>query len=44
LAVELKGESQYDDIRDALVEVDARLRRLAPRRHQLTDIFRSAAK
>jgi ABC-2 type transport system ATP-binding protein len=41
LAVELKGEAQYDDIRDALVEVDARLRRLAPRRHQLTDIFRS---
>jgi ABC-2 type transport system ATP-binding protein len=44
LAVELKGEAQYDDIRDALVEVDARLRRMAPRRHQLTDIFRSASK
>tara|TARA_B100000315_G_scaffold142981_1_gene131992 strand:- start:712 stop:1623 length:912 start_codon:yes stop_codon:yes gene_type:complete len=44
LAVELKSEAQYDDIRDALVEADARLRRLAPRRHQLTDIFRSPQK
>jgi ABC-2 type transport system ATP-binding protein len=42
LAVELKSEAQYDDIRDALVQADSRLRRLAPRRHQLTDIFRSA--
>ena len=40
--VEQKGEEEYDAIRDAIVEVDARLRRLAPRRHQLTDIFRSA--
>ena len=31
---------EYDDIRDALVEADAPLRRLAPRRHHLTEIFR----
>ena len=41
LAVELENEAQYDQIRDALVETGARLRRMAPRRHQLTDIFRS---
>ena len=39
LAVELQNEAQYDDIRDALVESKARLRRMAPRRHQLTEIF-----
>jgi ABC-2 type transport system ATP-binding protein len=41
LAVELQNEAQYDDIRDALVESKARLRRMAPRRHQLTEIFRT---
>ncbi len=41
LAVELVNEEQYDAIRDSLVETNARLRRMAPRRHQLTDIFRS---
>ena len=41
LAVELENEDQYDAIRDSLVETNARLRRMAPRRHQLTDIFRS---
>jgi ABC-2 type transport system ATP-binding protein len=41
LAVELNDDAQYDAIRDALVESNARLRRMAPRRHQLTDIFRS---
>ena len=40
LAVELENEDQYDAIRDSLVEADARLRRMAPRRHELTDIFR----
>ena len=40
LAVELDNDEQYDAIRDALVETDSRLRRMAPRRHQLTDIFR----
>ena len=41
LAVELETQSQYDSIRDALVETNTRLRRMAPRRQQLTDIFRS---
>ena len=41
LAVELDNEAQYDQIRDALVETGARLRRMAPRRHRLADIFRS---
>jgi ABC-2 type transport system ATP-binding protein len=36
-----ESEEQYDAIRDAVVEANARLRRLAPRRHTLTDIFRS---
>ena len=40
VAVELEREEQYDTIRDALVEAQARLRRLAPRRGSLTDIFR----
>ena len=40
LALELENEAQYDQIRDALVETGARLRRMALRRHQLTDIFR----
>ncbi len=35
-------EDQYDDIRDALVDADSRLRRLAPRRGSLTDIFRGS--
>ena len=42
VVVEMEHEGQYDAIRDAVVEADARLRRLAPRRHGLTDIFRSA--
>ena len=41
LSVKLENEAQYDQIRDALVETGARLRRMAPRRHQLADIFRS---
>ena len=41
LAIQLEREEQYDDIRDAVVETDARLRRMVPRRHQLTEIFRS---
>ena len=42
LAVPDGSEQQYDAIRDAVVEADARLRRLAPRRHKLADIFGSA--
>ncbi len=33
------SDEQYNEIRDAIVEVDARLRRMAPRRHKLTEIF-----
>jgi ABC-2 type transport system ATP-binding protein len=40
VVVERESEEQYDAIRDAIVETDARLRRLAPGRHGLTDIFR----
>lgn len=40
VVVELEREEQYDTIRDAVVEADATLRRLAPRRHGLADIFR----
>jgi len=39
--VNQESEEQYDAIRDTVVEVDARLCRLTPRRHRLTDIFRS---
>ena len=42
IVVEQSSEDEYDAIRDAIVEVDARLRRLAPLRHQLTDIFRGS--
>ena len=41
VVVEQQSEEQYDLIRDAVVEVEARLRRLAPRRRGLADIFRS---
>ena len=41
LAVEMENEAQYDQIRDALVETGARLRRMAPRRYQLADLFRN---
>ena len=40
IVVEQETEDQYDAIRDAVVESGARLRRMAPRRHSLTDIFR----
>ena len=38
--VEQKSEDEADAIRDAIVEADAPLRRLAPLRHGLTDIFK----
>jgi ABC-2 type transport system ATP-binding protein len=41
VVVKQESEEQYDAIRDTVVEVDARLSRLAPRRHRLSDIFRS---
>ncbi len=40
IVVEIENEEQFDAIRDAVVEADAPLRRLAPRRRHLTDIFR----
>ena len=41
VVIQGENEDQHDAIRDAIVEADARLRRLAPRRQSLTDIFRS---
>ncbi len=39
VAVQEVGDGEYDAIRDALVEAGARLRRLGPRQHRLTEIF-----
>ena len=39
LGIEDASDEQYDEIRDAIVEVDARLRRMAPQRHKLTELF-----
>jgi ABC-2 type transport system ATP-binding protein len=41
--VDLETDEQYDLIRDAIVAAEAPLRRLAPRRGHLTDIFRRGA-
>ncbi len=41
LTVELRSGEQYDDIRDAVAEAGARLRRMSPRRRQLSEIFRT---
>jgi ABC-2 type transport system ATP-binding protein len=41
IVVALRDEEEYDVIRDSVVESNARLRRLAPQRHRLSDIFRS---
>ena len=40
IAVQNVGGDEYDEIRDALVDSRVRLRRLGPRRHRLTEIFR----
>jgi len=37
--VEGTGESLYDNVRDALVEAEAPLRRMGPRRRALTELF-----
>ena len=42
IVVDLASDEQYDVIRAAVVEAGAPLRRLAPRRGHLTDIFRSS--
>jgi len=44
LVVELANDELYDAVRDAIVETDVRLHRLAPRRGGLTDIFRGDEK
>jgi hypothetical protein len=41
LTIEGPDESVYDHVRDALVEVEAPLRRMAPRRRALTELFAS---
>ena len=41
IAVDGVGDAEYDQIRDALVEVGSRLRRLGPRRRRLSEIFRN---
>ena len=43
IIVQRQSDEQFDDIRDAIVEADARLRRLAPSRRQLSDIFRRSS-
>lgn len=40
LTIEGPDESVYDHVRDALVEAEAPLRRMAPRRRALTELFR----
>ncbi len=40
IAVQDVGGDEYDEIRDAVVDSGVRLRRLGPRRHRLTEIFR----
>ena len=39
LTVQGADESVYDQVRDALVEAEAPLRRMAPRRRELTELF-----
>jgi hypothetical protein len=43
LTIEGPDDSVYDLIRDAVVEVEAPLRRMALRRRELTDLFESTA-
>jgi ABC-2 type transport system ATP-binding protein len=43
LTIEGPDESVYDHVRDALVEAEAPLRRLAPHRHALTELFEREA-
>ena len=44
LTVEGTDESVYDHVRDAVVEVEAPLRRMAPRRRELTELFERETK
>ena len=43
VVVRLHSDDQLDDIRDSLSDAEARLRRLAPSRGELSDIFRRSA-
>jgi ABC-2 type transport system ATP-binding protein len=43
LTIEGPDESVYDQVRDALVEAQAPLRRMAPRRRALSELFQRAA-
>jgi ABC-2 type transport system ATP-binding protein len=43
LLIEGSDETIYDHVRDALVEAEAPLRRMAPRRHGLTELFEREA-
>jgi ABC-2 type transport system ATP-binding protein len=43
LTIEGPDESVYDQVRDALVEAEAPLRRMAPRRRALTELFERAS-
>jgi riboflavin synthase alpha subunit len=43
LTIEGPNESVYDHVRDALVEAEAPLRRMAPRRRALTELFEREA-
>jgi ABC-2 type transport system ATP-binding protein len=43
LTIEGPDESVYDHVRDALVEARAPLRRMAPRRRELTELFERGA-
>lgn len=43
VVVRLHNDDQLDDIRDSLIDAEARLRRLAPSRGELSDIFRRSA-
>ena len=43
LTIEGADESVYDEVRDALVEAEAPLRRMAPQRHALTELFEREA-
>jgi hypothetical protein len=43
LTIEGRDESVYDHVRDAVVEAQAPLRRMAPRRRALAELFERGA-
>jgi ABC-2 type transport system ATP-binding protein len=43
VVIENVAEEDYDRVRDALIESEAPLRRMGPRRHALTEIFQGPA-